>query len=179
MLTELPSRASKTSANSDDTDDKAKVPVVQQRGRFKVTSENVDPEKVTPSPVLQKSHSMQVMSQHNATPLHSPLPLLSTISDATPSNISSCSLFPVLHSVLQTNILQRETILTLMKQITVGESAADNTNAPAQIAAMEKSLLESAHEREKELLHEITDLQWRLICTQEELQKLKTDNAQV
>jgi serine/threonine-protein kinase OSR1/STK39 len=33
-------------ANSDDTDDKAKVPVVQQRGRFKVTSENVDPEKV-------------------------------------------------------------------------------------------------------------------------------------
>lgn len=184
VLTELPSRASKTSANSDDTDDKAKVPVVQQRGRFKVTSENVDPEKVTPSPVLQKSHSMQVgclevMSQHNATPLHSPLPLLSTISDATPSNISSCSLFPVLHSVLQTNILQRETILTLMKQITVGESAADNTNAPAQIAAMEKSLLESAHEREKELLHEITDLQWRLICTQEELQKLKTDNAQV
>ncbi|CAJ2656542.1 serine/threonine-protein kinase BLUS1 isoform X6 [Trifolium pratense] len=165
VLTELPSRVSKSSANSDDTDDKAKVPVVQQRGRFKVTSENVDPEKV--------------ISQHNATPVHSPLPLLSTISDSTPSNISGCSLFPVLHSVLQTNILQRDTILTLMKLITAGESAADSTNTPAQIAATEKSLLESAHEREKELLHEITDLQWRLICTQEELQKLKTDNAQV
>ncbi|CAJ2656541.1 serine/threonine-protein kinase BLUS1 isoform X2 [Trifolium pratense] len=184
VLTELPSRVSKSSANSDDTDDKAKVPVVQQRGRFKVTSENVDPEKVVPSPILQKSHSMQVgclevISQHNATPVHSPLPLLSTISDSTPSNISGCSLFPVLHSVLQTNILQRDTILTLMKLITAGESAADSTNTPAQIAATEKSLLESAHEREKELLHEITDLQWRLICTQEELQKLKTDNAQV
>lgn len=34
-------------ANSDDTDEKSKVPVVQQRGRFKVTSENVDPEKVS------------------------------------------------------------------------------------------------------------------------------------
>lgn len=31
---------------SDDLDEKAKVPVVQQRGRFKVTSENVDFEKV-------------------------------------------------------------------------------------------------------------------------------------
>ncbi|GAU16171.1 hypothetical protein TSUD_298010, partial [Trifolium subterraneum] len=179
VLTELPSRVSKSSANSDDTDDKAKVPVVQQRGRFKVTSENVDPEKVAPSPILQKSHSMQVISQHNAAPVHSPLPLLSTISDSTPSTISGCSLFPVLHSVLQTNILQRDTILTLMKLITAGDSAADSTNTPAQIVATEKSLLESAHEREKELLHEITDLQWRLICTQEELQKLKTDNAQV
>ena len=34
-------------ANSEDTDDKATVPVVQRRGRFKVTSENVDLEKVT------------------------------------------------------------------------------------------------------------------------------------
>ncbi|XP_012573274.1 uncharacterized protein [Cicer arietinum] len=179
VLTELPSRVSKSSAaTSDDTDEKAKVPVVQQRGRFKVTSENVDPDKVSPSPVLQKSHSMQVISQHS-TPLHSPYPLLSTISDSTPTNVSGCSLFPVLHSVLQTNILQRETILTLMKQITAGDSSADSTNTPAQIAATEKSLLESAHEREKELLHEITDLQWRLICTQEELQKLKTESAQV
>ncbi|KAG5026206.1 hypothetical protein JHK86_022120 [Glycine max] len=66
-----------------------------------------------------------------------------------------------------------------MKQITVGDSSADGTCNPAQVAATEKSLLEAAHEREKELLHEITDLQWRLICTQEELQKLKTENAQV
>ncbi|CAI8601536.1 unnamed protein product [Vicia faba] len=185
VLTELPSKVSKSSANSDDTDDKTKVPVVQQRGRFKVTSENVDPEKVTPSPVLQKSHSMQVgclefIGQHNAAPLHSALPLLSTISDATTSsNISVCSLFPVLHSVLQTNILQRETILTLMRQITAGESPADSTTSPAHIATVEKSLLESSHDREKELLHEITELQWRIICAQEELQKLKTDNAQV
>ncbi|MCI01702.1 serine/threonine-protein kinase fray2-like, partial [Trifolium medium] len=51
-----------------------------------------------------------------------------------------CSLFPVLHSVLQTNILQRDTILTLMKLITAGDSAADSTNTPALIAGTEKSL---------------------------------------
>lgn len=33
-------------ANVDDLDEKAKVPVVQQKGRFKVTSENVESEKV-------------------------------------------------------------------------------------------------------------------------------------
>jgi len=34
-------------ASSEELDEKAKPPVVQQRGRFKVTSENVDIEKVT------------------------------------------------------------------------------------------------------------------------------------
>ncbi|KAL9304590.1 hypothetical protein ACSQ67_021853 [Phaseolus vulgaris] len=144
VLTELPSRVSRSSVNSDDTDEKSKVPVVQQRGRFKVTSENVDPEKVAPSPVLQKSHSMQVFSQHNVPSVQPTLPLLPA-SEATSSNLSGQAVFPMLHSVLQTNILQQ---------------------------------LEAAQDREKELLHEITDLQWRLICAQEELQKLKTENAQ-
>ncbi|MED6107291.1 hypothetical protein PIB30_012687 [Stylosanthes scabra] len=180
VLTELPSKVSKSSANAEETDEKAKIPVVQQRGRFKVTSENVDPEKVAPTPVLQKSHSMQIISQHSAPPpLPSPVPLLPISDAAISSNLSGCSLFPVLHSVLQTNILQRESILNLMKQISASDTTADATCIPAQIAAVEKSLLEAAHDREKELLHEITELQWRLICTQEELQKLKTDNAQV
>lgn len=34
-------------ANSDELDEKEKCPVVQQKGRFKVTSENVDVEKVS------------------------------------------------------------------------------------------------------------------------------------
>ncbi|XP_028795667.1 serine/threonine-protein kinase OSR1-like [Neltuma alba] len=56
---ELSSKASKLSvASSDDNDEKAKVPVVQQRGRFKVTSENVELEKVGPSsPVQQKNQA--------------------------------------------------------------------------------------------------------------------------
>lgn len=33
-------------ANADDSDDKSKPPVVQQKGRFKVTSENIDLDKV-------------------------------------------------------------------------------------------------------------------------------------
>ncbi|XP_021834808.1 serine/threonine-protein kinase svkA isoform X3 [Prunus avium] len=61
-LAEVPPKASKSPANNDELDEKAKVPVVQQKGRFKVTSENVDLEKVAPAPILQKSHSLQVRS---------------------------------------------------------------------------------------------------------------------
>ncbi|KAF2323072.1 hypothetical protein GH714_033155 [Hevea brasiliensis] len=139
--------------NSDELDEKAKPPVVQQRGRFKVTSENVGIEKVVPLPILHKSHSMQVLHQHPVMSIPSP-------SDATSSTLSGHSLFPMLNSVLQTNILQRDTILNLMKQVLTLQ-------------------LEAAHDREKELLHEITELQWRLIRVQDKLQKYRTENAQV
>ncbi|KAJ6388063.1 hypothetical protein OIU77_026597 [Salix suchowensis] len=69
-----------------------------------------------------------------------------------------------------------------MKQISGGDAAGnpaiDGGWTTAQGVSTEKSLLEAAHDREKELLHEIAELQWRLIRTQEELQKYKTGNAQ-
>ncbi|KAG8656123.1 hypothetical protein MANES_04G098600v8 [Manihot esculenta] len=160
--------------NSDEFDEKAKPPVVQQRGRFKVTSESVGIEKAVPLPILQKSHSMQVRSfevlhQH-------PMVSIPSASDAAPSTVSGHSLFPMLNSVLQTNILQRDTILNLMKQVSGSDNSA---NRAIDGGSAERSLLEAAHDREKELLHEITELQWRLICAQEELQKHRTENAQI
>lgn len=166
------SKAPKTSVNSDEQDEKAKCHVVQQRGRFKVTSESIDFDKGAPSLVLQKSHSMQVISQ---LPAVSP-PVMPV--DSTPPNLINHSLYPMLQSLLQSNILQRESILSLMKQISTGEAAVDGGGVPTSTNITEKSQLEAAHDREKDLLHEITDLQWRLICAQEELQKYKTENAQ-
>ncbi|KAF2301637.1 hypothetical protein GH714_028446 [Hevea brasiliensis] len=103
-------------------------------------------------------------------------------SDAVSSTLSGHSLFPLLNSVLQTNILQRDTILTLMKQVCGCDNSAnratDGGSTLAQLASTERSLLEAAHDREKELLHEITELQWRLVCAQDELQKYRTENAQ-
>ncbi|XP_058113935.1 serine/threonine-protein kinase BLUS1 isoform X9 [Magnolia sinica] len=135
------SKASKLAAsNSDEHDEKTKIPVVQQKGRFKVTSESVELEKALPSPSIPKSHSVQ------------------------------------------------ENILNLMKQVSVGD-ISDGVSTPVSTIAVgsmpvstiaaERSLLESAHDREKELLQDITDLQWRLVCAQEELQRLKARNSQV
>ncbi|KAL0342234.1 UNVERIFIED_CONTAM: Serine/threonine-protein kinase fray2 [Sesamum calycinum] len=149
--------------NGDEVDEKVKNPVVQQKGRFKVTSENVETEKVTPSPILQKSHSVQVIPQLSgvSSPLPSPLPS-ALPSDVTTSNLFGQLLFPSLQSVLQTNILQRDTILRLMKQIVIGDFS-DIGSTPINMPMTEKSLLEVAHDREKELLHEIADLQLRLV----------------
>lgn len=168
--------------NDEEQDEKAKAPVIQQKGRFKVTSESVDVEKAAASPILQKSHSMQVITSNSATPLPSnlPTPLLTPLpsSDAIPINTRS-SMFPVLHSVLQTNIVQRDDILTLMRQIAIGEFSADGVVdvSVAHITATEKSLLEAAHEREKDLLNEVTELQWRILRARDEIQRLKLNNA--
>uniref|UniRef100_A0A1J3K5Q4 Serine/threonine-protein kinase fray2 n=3 Tax=Noccaea caerulescens TaxID=107243 RepID=A0A1J3K5Q4_NOCCA len=179
--TELVVKPPKAAANHDESEDKSKPPVVQQRGRFKVTSENLDIDKVVvPSPMLQKSHSMQVLSQHSSASL--PPSVLG--SDVTLPNLTSSYVYPLVYPVLQTNILERDNILHMMKVLTNRELAdgrALETGSVHQstVAPTEKSMLEAAHEREKELLHDITDLQWRLICAEEELQKYKTEHAQV
>ncbi|XP_038692567.1 serine/threonine-protein kinase OSR1-like isoform X6 [Tripterygium wilfordii] len=174
---DIPTKVHKSSgaSNSDELDEKAKPPVVQQRGRFKVTSENVEFEKVVPSAILQKSHSLQVLNQHAAVSVPSAL-------EAAASTLSASSMFPLLLSVLQTNILQRESILRLMKQISTCETtaklASDGGSSMENVGVTEKSLLEAAHDKEKELLNELADLQYRLICSQEEVQKYKTENAE-
>lgn len=168
MPAETIPKASKLSAPSpDDPDDKLKPPVVQQRGRFKVTSEKVDIEKPHLSIGLTKSHSMQVFSQSP-----SPMPSPSDV----PSNVGS--LFQQMLCILQTSMLQREYALSVMKQLSTGEQSGNRLADGLSISASAISLLEAAHEREKELVQEITDLQWRNLCKDDEILKLRAKLAQ-
>ncbi|KAL1533237.1 non-specific serine/threonine protein kinase [Salvia divinorum] len=163
------SKGSKTAVNGDDMDEKSKNPVIQQKGRFKVTSESVETDKMAVAPLLQKSHSMQVIAQLPASSSSWP-------SEASPSQHPySHALFAHLQNVLLTNTLQRDNILSAMKQISVGDFP-DAGTMPMNIQLAEKSMLEAAHEREKDLIREITELQWRLVRCQEEIQKRKTEN---
>ncbi|KAJ8560637.1 hypothetical protein K7X08_022497 [Anisodus acutangulus] len=151
---------SRTSAgSSEDFEEKTKYQVVQQRGRFKVTSENVDLEKVTPENLA-------------ATQPLAP--------DPTPANLSSQSIFPMLQNALQATIIGRESILNAMRQVTHGDSTAnlavDAGCIPSNSAGVEKSLLEAALEREKDLHRENADLRWRLERALEELQKYKAES---
>ncbi|KAH0919132.1 hypothetical protein HID58_026792 [Brassica napus] len=81
----------------DESEDKSKPPVVQQRGRFKVTSENLDIDKVVPSPILQKSHSMQVCSSSEVLGHHSAASLPPTVSgaDVALPNLTSSYVYPL------------------------------------------------------------------------------------
>ncbi|EFH47273.1 predicted protein [Arabidopsis lyrata subsp. lyrata] len=67
---------------------------------FKVTSENLHIEKVvTPSPILQNSHNMQMLCQHSSASLPP--------SGVTLPKLTSSYVYPLVYPVLQTNILER------------------------------------------------------------------------
>ncbi|KAL4566743.1 hypothetical protein LXL04_030866 [Taraxacum kok-saghyz] len=151
-------------ASGDEHDDKAKCHRVQQKGRFKVTSESVDFDKAaTPPPIIQKSHSLQVISQ-NPIGHQNNLPM------------------PALQFILQTNTLQRDCILSLMKANSFTSDSKFNIDGvctSANLPLLDKSIPDIGNSREKELLNEISYLQWRLTCAQEELQKCRIENPQV
>ncbi|PON52754.1 Serine/threonine protein kinase [Parasponia andersonii] len=154
----------------DELDEKAKAPVVQQKGRFKVTSENVAIEKVVSPPTLKKCNSMQVVTSYPQ--VHPPSSLPSPC-NATSSNNFGYSLFSLLYTALETNIVQRDSILSLMKQV------ADADGGCTSSSIKETNLLEAAYEREKELLQEIADLNWRFFCSLDEHQTSTTENEEV
>ncbi|CAL9087366.1 unnamed protein product [Musa acuminata var. zebrina] len=167
------------SAGADDVDDKSKHPLVQRKGRFKVLSDKIDLDKALTPICLQKSHSMQVFSQL-------PSPSIQSSVEAA-SNLLGYSVYQHLHSILQANILQRDNILSLMKQLSPGEvSSTSNpgsrsTEGVSMLTSStiftEKSLMEAAT-KEKELIQELCELQWRLICTQDEVKRLRFRNTQ-
>ncbi|XP_022039307.1 serine/threonine-protein kinase BLUS1 isoform X1 [Helianthus annuus] len=139
---------------------------IQHKGRFKVTSGNVEFDKAAAPHLLQKSHSLQVLSQSH---IHQPYHV-----DGSPMPQNHLP-FPALQFIMQTNTLQRDCILSLMK----ANSTSDFTDGgctSSNIHGVDKSMLDANSLREKELLNEITYLQWRLACAQEELQKCQTEN---
>ncbi|KAF4396842.1 hypothetical protein F8388_004810 [Cannabis sativa] len=168
VVSDVPSRALKSPGN-DELDEKAKAPVVQQKGRFKVTSENVDIDKAAPTPTMQKSNSMQVITPLPQTSLPSPvpslLPSLPLPCEASSSNQYGYALFSLLYTALETNIVQRDSILSLMKHIGVADGGCTASAIP------ERAMLEAAYEKEKELLHEIAELNWRLFSSLDEQHK--------
>ncbi|KAM0923577.1 hypothetical protein ACQ4PT_005448 [Festuca glaucescens] len=171
----IPKALKSSVPNVDEHDDRSKPPLIQQRGRFKVTPGHVELDKAHP-PGLQKCHSMQAISH---------LPALSIPSSAdAASSIVGGSFYIQLYNVLQTNMLQREQILHAMKQIYGSDFASpicslSRSASPSSTLSVDRSMLEAAQEKEKELLNEVLELQWRLLCSQDEVQRLKAKAAQI
>ncbi|VAI50581.1 unnamed protein product [Triticum turgidum subsp. durum] len=126
-------------SNVDEHDDRSKPPLIQQRGRFKVTPGNVELDKAH-SPGLQKSHSMQTISQLSALSIPS--------SAEAASSIIGGSLYIQLYNVLQTNLLQREQILHAMKQLYISDSISpvrmhslSRSPSPSSALSVDRSML--------------------------------------
>ncbi|KAK9668444.1 hypothetical protein RND81_13G061200 [Saponaria officinalis] len=173
----LPTRASANSLSApikssggyrDSLDDKSKANLVQIKGRFSVTSENVDLAKGSP---LRKSASVGdwIFESKQAVASQS-------TKEVNNANVSSSLLFPHLQILLHQTAIQQELITSLLNSLQPSEAdGCQNGKLPP--ASTSRSLENgcagttstAASEKERSLLVKISDLQARMANLVEEL----------
>lgn len=183
----LPTRASANSLSApikssggyrDSLEDKSKANLVQIKGRFSVTSQNVDLAKDASSCTsrrssqgspLRKSASVgDWMSEPKQTASNQPS------KDICAANFSSSLLLPHLQNLFQQTAIQQDLIMSLLSNLQSSEVVDGSQNGKLQPAALLRSPANGsvealASERERSLLAKISELQARMISLTEEL----------
>jgi len=169
--------------------DKSKRNVVEIKGRFSVTSENVDLAKVQDVPVsslsrkspegllLRKSASTSDCLV-NAKPMCNPAQLKELCN----SSVSSPILIPHLNNLVQQTMFQQDLIMNLLSTLQQNEKAdGSEPGISSQVRNMESDkVAETANsEKERSLLVKISELQSRMITLTDELIATKLKHAQL
>ncbi|XP_047093629.1 STE20/SPS1-related proline-alanine-rich protein kinase-like isoform X3 [Lolium rigidum] len=191
----LPTRASANSLSApirssggyvDSLGDKSKRNVVHIKGRFSVTSENVDLAKVQEiplssisrkSPHLRKSASVGDWIV-NAKPMSNSHHLKELCN----SSVSSSILIPHLENLVQQTTLQQDLIVNLLSSMQQNEKAdGAQSGMSSQVQTMEsETVVETANtEKERSLLVKISELQSRMITLTDELISAKLKHVQL
>jgi len=192
----LPTRASANSLSApirssgvDSPVDKSKRNVVEIKGRFSVTSENVDLAKVQDVPVsslsrkspegllLRKSASTSDCLV-NAKPMCNPAQLKELCN----SSVSSSILIPHLNNLGQQTMFQQDVIMNILSSLQQNEKAdGSEPGISSQVRNMESDkVAETANsEKERSLLVKISELQSRMITLTDELIATKLKHAQL
>ncbi|KAJ9706326.1 hypothetical protein PVL29_001714 [Vitis rotundifolia] len=168
----LPTRASANSLSApikssagyrDSLEEKSKANLVQIKGRFSVTSENVDLVKGSP---LRKSASVGDW-------MFDSKPMLTTPKDFSNSNVPASLLMPHLQNLFQQTSLQQDLITNLLNSLQSSEivDASQNGKLPPLPRGSENNgnVDPGASERERLLLLKISELQARMINLTDEL----------
>ncbi|KAG2536970.1 hypothetical protein PVAP13_9NG240300 [Panicum virgatum] len=191
----LPTRASANSLSApirssgvDSPVDKSKRNVVEIKGRFSVTSENVDLAKVQDVPVsslsrkspegllLRKSASTSDCSV-NAKPMCNPAQLKELCN----SSVSSSILIPHLNNLVQQTMFQQDLIMNLLSSLQQNEKF-DEPGISSEVRNMESDNMQAEtanSEKERSLLVKISELQSRMITLTDELIAAKLKHAQL
>ncbi|KAL1828174.1 hypothetical protein DCAR_0207368 [Daucus carota subsp. sativus] len=174
----LPNRASanslsapiKPSAGYRD-DDKSKTNFVQIRGRFSVTSENVDLVKGSP---IKKSASVGDWMFDSKQ-----MPVGQSPKETSNKNLPASLLMPHLQNLSQQTSIQQDLIMNLLNSLQMAEAVDGSPNGklpPLPRTSENNGSIESAaSERERLLLFKISELQTRMVSLTNELtaEKLK------
>ncbi|CAM0956454.1 unnamed protein product [Alopecurus aequalis] len=194
----LPTRASANSLSApirssggyvDSLGDKSKRNVVQYKGRFSVTSENVDLAKVQEIPlssISRKSpHGIQLRKSAsvgdwivNAKPMSNSHHL----KELSNSSVSSSILIPHLENLVQQTTLQQDLIVNLLSSMQQNEKAdGAQSGMSSQVQTMEsETVVETANaDKERSLLVKISELQSRMITLTDELISAKLKHVQL
>ncbi|XP_050121858.1 serine/threonine-protein kinase BLUS1-like isoform X2 [Malus sylvestris] len=180
----LPNRASANSLSApikssggfrDSMDDKSKSNLVQIKGRFSVTSENLDLVKGSP---LKKSASVgDWVFESRQTP--------ATVSpkEFNNSNVPASLLLPHLQNLFQQTSVQQDIIMNLLSSLQPAEAVEATQNGklpPLPRSSENNGNVETAvSERERLLLVKVSELQARMNNLSDELTAEKTRHVQL
>ncbi|XP_010919333.1 uncharacterized protein [Elaeis guineensis] len=192
----LPNRASANSLSApirssggfgDSLDDKSKANVVQIKGRFSVTSENVDlvkdiplctvPRRSSQGSPLRKSASVGDWLVNSK-----PMPVNQQPKEVSNSLIPASILMPHLQNLVQQTSFQQDLIMNLLNSLQQNDAVdAIHTGVPSQVRNLENDMLAEAAptERERLLLIKISELQTRMINLTDELTAAKLKHIQL
>ncbi|KAJ6846406.1 serine/threonine-protein kinase fray2 [Iris pallida] len=190
----LPNRASANSLSApssggygNSSEDKSKANVVQIRGRFSVTSENVDLVKDIPLCTGQR-RSSQVSPLRKSMSVGDSLVQSKQVHiNQYPKETTNCSvpatvLLPHLQNLFQQTSFQQDLIMNLLNSLQQNEEADSlQTGLPSQTHSAENDILvePAATERERILLMKVAELQSRMISLTDELTAAKLKHIQL
>ncbi|GAV68718.1 Pkinase domain-containing protein [Cephalotus follicularis] len=183
----LPNRASANSLSApikssggfkDSLDDKSKANLVQIKGRFSVTSENLDLVKDIPLSTVQRRSSQGSPLRKSASVGEWIVESNQTLPSQSPKefsngNMSTSLLMPHLQNLVQQTSIQQDLIMSLLNILQPAEvvDAAQNGKLPPLPRCSENngSVECAASDRERLLLIKISELQSRMINLTDEL----------
>lgn len=181
----LPTRASANSLSApikssagyrDSLEEKSKANLVQIKGRFSVTSENVDLVKDIPLCAVARRSSQGSPLRKSASVgdwMFDSKPMLTTPKDFSNSNVPASLLMPHLQNLFQQTSLQQDLITNLLNSLQSSEivDASQNGKLPPLPRGSENNgnVDPGASERERLLLLKVSELQARMINLTDEL----------
>ncbi|GAB4857666.1 hypothetical protein Ancab_015572 [Ancistrocladus abbreviatus] len=194
----LPNRASANSLSApiksstgfrDSLDDKTKANMVQIKGRFSVTSENVDLVKDIPCGTVPRRSSQGSPLRKSASVgdwFSDPkqMPTLQLTKESCNNNLPASFLMPRLQNLFQQTAIQQDLITTLLNSLQSAEAVDTSQNGkipqvPVPRGSENGNIETVASARERMLLLKISELQARMINLTEELHAEKQKYMQL